>query len=47
MSKWDGNKIVAEAPKEKEKTITDLLKEIITKLDAIAENTAPAEDNDA
>ena len=42
MSKWDGNKIVAEAPKEKEKTIIDLLKEISTKLDTIAENTAPA-----
>ena len=46
MSKWDGNKLVADEPKAKEKSILELLKEISTKLDAIIENTTPA-DNDS
>jgi hypothetical protein len=41
MSKWDGNKLVADEPKAKEKSILDLLKEISNKLDAIIENTTP------
>ena len=41
MSKWDGNKLVADEPKAKEKSILELLAEISTKLDAIVANTAP------
>ena len=45
MSKWDGNKLVPDEPKAKEKTILELLAEISGKLDDIIENTAPADDN--
>lgn len=43
MSKWDGNKLVADEPKEKEKGLLDLLAEISTKLDSIITNTTPAD----
>jgi hypothetical protein len=43
MGKWDGNKLVADEPKAKEKSILELLKEISNKLDAIIENTTPAD----
>lgn len=46
MSKWNGNALVADEPKEKEKTIVELLKEISTKLDSVIENTTPAESSD-
>jgi hypothetical protein len=41
MSKWDGNKLVADEPKAKEKSILELLAEISKKLDSIIENTTP------
>lgn len=46
MSKWNGNELVADAPKPKEKTIMELLAEISKKLDSIIENTTP-EDSDS
>lgn len=53
MGKWDRNVLVPGEPKPKEKTIPELLAEIsakqdaiIEKLDAIAENTATADDKE-
>lgn len=47
MSKWENGRLVADAPKPEEPTIVELLKEIIVKLDAIAENTAPPDEDDS
>lgn len=41
MSKWENGRLVADAPKPAEATIVELLKEIIVKLNAIEDNTAP------
>ena len=45
MSKWNGNALVADEPKAKEKSILELLAEISAKLDAIVENTTPEADS--
>lgn len=46
MSKWVNGRLVADEPKPKEKTVSERLAEISSKLDVIAENTTPPDESD-